>query len=63
MGEDNEVLSHEEMWDDSELIDSWNQALDEYKVCVSDAPLVHPACLTLRRNTTAFLRRGGASKI
>ncbi|KAF4119424.1 Survival motor neuron protein (SMN) [Geosmithia morbida] len=25
-----EALSHEEVWDDSALIDSWNQALDEY---------------------------------
>jgi hypothetical protein len=25
-------LTHEEMWDDSALIDSWNEALDEYKV-------------------------------
>jgi len=24
-------LSHEEIWDDSALIDSWNSALDEYK--------------------------------
>lgn len=23
---------HEEVWDDSLLIDSWNQALQEYKV-------------------------------
>lgn len=23
---------HEEVWDDSLLIDSWNQALKEYKV-------------------------------
>lgn len=25
-------LSHEEVWDDSALIDSWNEALAEYKV-------------------------------
>ncbi|KAI0018289.1 hypothetical protein F4780DRAFT_752198 [Xylariomycetidae sp. FL0641] len=24
-------MSHEEVWDDSTLIDSWNEALDEYK--------------------------------
>ncbi|KAG7125210.1 Survival motor neuron-like protein 1 like [Verticillium longisporum] len=24
-------LTHEEVWDDSALIDSWNEALDEYK--------------------------------
>nr|XP_036585830.1 Survival motor neuron-like protein 1 [Colletotrichum truncatum]KAF6796021.1 Survival motor neuron-like protein 1 [Colletotrichum truncatum] len=27
----NVELSHAEMWDDSALIDSWNEALDEYK--------------------------------
>jgi hypothetical protein len=26
------ALSHEEVWDDSALIDSWNEALAEYKV-------------------------------
>lgn len=25
-------MSHSEMWDDSALIESWNEALDEYKV-------------------------------
>ncbi|KAK4038931.1 hypothetical protein C8A01DRAFT_47505 [Parachaetomium inaequale] len=25
------AATHEEIWDDSALIDSWNQALDEYK--------------------------------
>lgn len=24
--------TYDEIWDDSALIDSWNQALDEYKV-------------------------------
>lgn len=32
MTEKHENLTHEEVWDDSALIDSWNQALDEYKV-------------------------------
>jgi hypothetical protein len=27
-----ENLSHSEMWDDSALVDSWNEALEEYKV-------------------------------
>ncbi|KAL2680598.1 hypothetical protein Neosp_008200 [[Neocosmospora] mangrovei] len=26
-----ENLTHEELWDDSALIDSWNEALEEYK--------------------------------
>lgn len=28
-------LSHEEIWDDSELVESWNAALREYKVSIS----------------------------
>lgn len=28
-----EELTHEEIWDDSALVDSWNDALEEYKVC------------------------------
>ncbi|KAL2203613.1 SMN family protein Smn1 [Sarocladium strictum] len=31
MGGNDENLTHEEMWDDSALIDSWNDALAEYK--------------------------------
>lgn len=29
-------LTHDEIWDDSALVESWNQALEEYKV--SDSP-------------------------
>jgi len=25
-------ISHAEIWDDSALVDSWNEALEEYKV-------------------------------
>lgn len=32
MGGSKQDLSHEEIWDDSALIDSWNDALAEYKV-------------------------------
>ncbi|KAG5982108.1 hypothetical protein E4U55_002286 [Claviceps digitariae] len=31
MPNDQDILSHEEVWDDSALIDSWNEALAEYK--------------------------------
>jgi hypothetical protein len=41
MAEEEQNLSHEEIWDDSALVDSWNDALDEYKVCD----------ITLRPNT------------
>lgn len=30
-----EGLSHNEIWDDSALVRSWNDALEEYKVCNS----------------------------
>lgn len=26
-------LTHEEIWDDSALIEAWDAAMDEYKVC------------------------------
>lgn len=26
-----EQLSHDDIWDDSMLVDSWNEALEEYK--------------------------------
>ncbi|KAK7424306.1 hypothetical protein QQX98_000574 [Neonectria punicea] len=31
MGGNQKDISHEEVWDDSALIDSWNEALQEYK--------------------------------
>ncbi len=39
-----EAASHEEIWDDSVLIDSWNEALEEYKVSRESmvAPRGHP---------------------
>jgi hypothetical protein len=30
--EHNGNISHAEIWDDSVLVESWNEALDEYKV-------------------------------
>jgi hypothetical protein len=32
MAPSNKTHSHEEIWDDSALVDSWNDALEEYKV-------------------------------
>lgn len=32
MGPGRDELTHDEVWDDTALIDSWNQALEEYKV-------------------------------
>lgn len=33
MGKKKKQLSQAEVWDDSALVQSWNDALDEYKVC------------------------------
>lgn len=30
-------INDDGMWDDSALVDSWNEALEEYKVCAADA--------------------------
>lgn len=30
---DNRELTHEEIWDDSALIEAWDAAMNEYKVC------------------------------
>jgi hypothetical protein len=32
MAANEENLTHEEVWDDSALVTSWNDALEEYKV-------------------------------
>ncbi len=32
MASGQQELTHNEIWDDSALIDSWDQALEEYKV-------------------------------
>lgn len=29
-------LSQSEIWDDSALVDSWNEAVEEYKVCIPE---------------------------
>jgi peroxiredoxin len=49
-----ENLTHEELWDDSALIDSWNEALEEYKVGESEK--IGERSLTADRNTTVFTR-------
>lgn len=47
-------LSHEEVWDDSALQDSWDDALAEYKVCRSMSMFMMLTVLTYSdRNTTA----------
>lgn len=60
--EEEENITHEEIWDDSALIDSWNQALDEYKVWDGNSFKVDGKLMKCR-NTTAFMRKAGASRI
>jgi hypothetical protein len=38
MAPSNKNASHEEIWDDSALVNSWNDALEEYKVRRSREP-------------------------
>ena len=58
MSDDNKPLSYNEMWDDSMLVDSWNQALEEYKVSKGmSAERTKPTRLTRSRNITAYTPR------
>lgn len=43
-------LSHEDVWDDSALIKSWNEALEEYKVC-------RPAVSVIRISSSRSLQK------
>ena len=40
MGKNRKELTHEEVWDDSGLIDSWNASYEEYKVRPGDGVTV-----------------------
>ena len=48
--EESRELSHEEIWDDSALIDAWNSAAAEYEVCSSALTTATGVtdCVTLR---------------
>lgn len=52
----NKQLSENEIWDDSALVQSWNEALEEYKVnyilCVSQSRAYYAF---FQRSTTACL--------
>ena len=57
MSREQPLLNDEEVWDDSALIDSWNDALKEYKVMPSDFRNLAGYLTDLYRNTTAFMRK------
>lgn len=42
VGIENRELTHEEIWDDSALIEAWDAAMDEYKVCQNLMSDTHP---------------------
>lgn len=58
----NKKLPDNEIWDDSALVQSWNEALEEYKVnCTSTAFDNHVLTISYR-DTTACLREANESK-
>ncbi len=50
MGKKRKQLSQAEVWDDSALVQSWNDALDEYKVCDN----INSSCEALLTARTAL---------
>lgn len=63
MNDDATSLGHDEIWDDSVLIESWNEALEEYKVTMPDlAPCYNSSHSATFRNTTAFWQTVATSR-
>ena len=44
----NDSISQAEMWDDSLLVDSWNEALEEYKVRANHVTLARPQLMFIQ---------------
>ncbi len=64
MGPDGKEITHDDMWDDSALVRSWNEALDEYKVRAVGSPgsrslslLAAPRLTHLVRSITASMQK------
>lgn len=38
MASSNNFLTHDEIWDDSALVNAWDEALQEYKVSITPLP-------------------------
>lgn len=52
-------LTHEEIWDDSALVQSWDDAVEEYKVCQIIYSRDHyPTDLVDDSSITAYMPRG-----
>lgn len=61
MGAKRKELSQAEVWDDTALLQSWNDALEEYK-----ASLMSPVAYSFTNffsSTTAFMPKANASKM
>ncbi|KAI5862356.1 hypothetical protein GGS23DRAFT_597578 [Durotheca rogersii] len=58
-----EKLSHSEIWDDSTLINSWNDALEEYRVWLKLHPirnnLINQRLLIVSQKYHSIHRKGG----
>lgn len=50
-------LSHEEVWDDSDLVQNWNEAFEEYKVCIHAC-----SCTRLVANIIAEISQSGCQR-
>ena len=55
MGKKRKQLSHAEIWDDSALVQSWDEALAEYKV-LQNTSLDVIYLLIRRSSITAYMR-------
>ena len=50
------ALKHEEIWDDSYLVQSWDEALEEYKVSLHS--IIHEIILTLFQKYHSIAAKG-----
>lgn len=57
----NQELTHEEVWDDTALVDSWNEAFEEYKVNMSLSPC--RIALTVWQKYHSMAARGEKVKV
>lgn len=62
MASNQQNLTHDEVWDDSALVDSWNDALGEYKVLCTSWKLTSKT-LTVFRNIIAYIGMAATSMI
>nr|POE82352.1 survival motor neuron-like protein 1 [Quercus suber] len=59
---DEKELSHAEVWDDSTLLSSWNDALDEYKVSLQ-TPTIHDPRANVQQKYHSLAAKGEKAEI